>query len=170
VLRGDRDRADLEVDLAVAQAEDLAAAQQRQDRDRDDAPDVLGHPRAELVGLVPGKEAGLALLGSRDPDRVDGRVDGLPAFLGRLEDPLEESEGHLGPPGRALGDRENEVFDDGAPDAFDGKVVERREQLEVLVREEDRARPRANAAGRADLVALEPCLRERGESLGRGAW
>ena len=81
-LREDGDRAALEVDVAVAEAEDLAAAQHGQDRDRDDPARRARASTTELVGLVPGEEPRLTLLGSRDPDAVDGGVDLLAALLG----------------------------------------------------------------------------------------
>jgi hypothetical protein len=57
-LREDRDRAGREVDVAVAQAEDLAAPKHGEDADGDDPRDVLGHPRLELFSLVPVRKRG----------------------------------------------------------------------------------------------------------------
>ena len=65
----------------VPNAEDLAAAKHGQDRDRDDPGDVLRHPGLEFVGLLPGEEPRLALIGPRDADAVDGSVDLLAAIL-----------------------------------------------------------------------------------------
>ena len=49
-LAEDGDRAVVEVDVGVAQAEQLAAAEHREDRDRNDAGDVLRHPGADFLG------------------------------------------------------------------------------------------------------------------------
>ena len=74
----------VEVDVPVAQAEELAAAEHGEDRDRDDATDVLWHPRFELLRLLPREVARLPLFGARDADVEDGRVDSLAA---RAESP-----------------------------------------------------------------------------------
>ncbi len=83
-LREDGDRAAREVDVDVAEREDLAASEHRQDRDRDDPRAVLRHPRLQLLDLVPGEEARLALIRPGDPDAVDRSVDLLPALLSGL--------------------------------------------------------------------------------------
>ena len=81
--------------------------------------DVIGHPGAELVGLLPGEESRLALLGPGDPDAIDRRVDRLAALLSRAEDPLQQRERHLRPARRSLGDRGDQVLDQRAADPLD---------------------------------------------------
>ena len=155
----DCDGARHEIDVAVAKPEDLAPAEHGEDREGDDAPDVLRHPRLELTGLLPGEEARLALVSFRDPDAVDRPVDLLPAILGRAKDSLEQRERHLGATRRLGRDVREQVLDLRPPDSLDRKVGERDETAKGVLCGADRLRPWSDAPRGTDREPLEPGVR-----------
>ena len=117
-----------EVDVAVAQGEQLALAQTRERGDITMFP-YGARFRRELLDLAPPQEAHLVRLAAGSLDAEDALVDEVPALLRVREDLLEQPERELGLPRYALRKRGDVVLDRGRTDLV--KRI-RREDLEVL--------------------------------------
>jgi hypothetical protein len=159
VLGLNRER--LEVDVAIAEREQLALPEAGQRREQHEV--AVGSQRVggELVNLRPREEAHLRLLAPRRLHAEDTLVDEVPALLRVREHLLEHAERELGLAGRATCERGDVILDGRRTD-----LVERERAEDVEVRQHV-ADARERRGAHAQRVALEPARDEVGERLRR---
>jgi hypothetical protein len=121
----------VEVDVAVAQREQLALPQPGERSELDEVAIRSNGIRREFLDLVPVEEAHLRLLAPRRLHAEDALVDDVPALLRAREQLLEHTERELRLPRRAARQRGDVVLDRGRVD-----LVERDTCEDVEVRQD----------------------------------